>query len=68
MKIHSICLVLLVAGCQSAQAPDEAVLRQVVKQKAAEINDALLKEDFGKFADLTHPKVVELMGGRQKMM
>ena len=43
-------------------------LTQIVKGKAAEINNALIKGDYGKVADLTHPKVIEMAGGRQKMI
>src|SRR5262249_25423816 len=51
-----------------AQAADNPSVKQVVKGKVEEINNALIKEDFAKVADLTHPKVVKLMGGREKMI
>jgi hypothetical protein len=38
----------------------------VVKEKAQEVGQAVLKGDYAKVADLTYPKVVEQMGGRDK--
>ena len=35
--------------------------------QAKELIDALLRKDLDRFIDLTHPKVVELGGGREKM-
>jgi len=59
---------VLVVGWCAAPAGDEAALKNVVKGKVEEIANAVIKEDFPKVADLTHPKVVELMGGREKMI
>ncbi len=36
--------------------------------QAKELIDALLRKDLDRFLDLTHPKVVELGGGREKML
>lgn len=36
--------------------------------QAKELNDALVRKDLNRFLDLTHPKVVELGGGREKML
>jgi hypothetical protein len=60
-------LVLLVVCCITAQANDEAK-SAVVKQKAQEVGQAVLKGDYAKIADLTYPKVVEAMGGRDRMI
>lgn len=35
--------------------------------QANELNEALLRKDLDRFLELTHPKVVELGGGREKM-
>src|SRR6186713_2165856 len=40
----------------------------VVKQKASEIGKAFLSGEYGKVADLTYPKIVEALGGRDKMI
>jgi hypothetical protein len=32
------------------------------------MNDAFARKDYGRFADLTYPKVVELVGGRDQML
>jgi hypothetical protein len=60
-------VVLLLAGCNDKPA-DPAVARQSAKAGVQELNDALIKEDFGKVVDLTYPKLVEKMGGRDKMI
>jgi hypothetical protein len=40
----------------------------VVKQKAQEFGQALIKGDFAKAVDLTYPKLVEERGGRDKLI
>ena len=36
--------------------------------QAKEMNDAFARKDYGRFADLTYPKVIELAGGRDQML
>jgi hypothetical protein len=36
--------------------------------QAKEVNDAFSRKDFARFMDLTYPKVVEMAGGREKMI
>jgi len=36
--------------------------------QAKEVNDAFSRKDFARFMDLTYPKVVEMAGGREKML
>jgi hypothetical protein len=43
--------------------------REIVAQrKAEEVAQATVKGEYGKLADLTYPKVVEEMGGRDRMI
>ena len=35
--------------------------------QAKEMNDAFARKDYGRFADLTYPKVIEAAGGRDQM-
>jgi hypothetical protein len=60
-------LALLVVCCITAQANDESK-PAVVKQKAQEVGQAVIKGDYAKIADLTYPKIVEAMGGRDRMI
>ena len=60
-------LILLVACGVAARAEDEPK-SALVKKKAGEIIAAIKKEEYAKVVDLTYPKVVELMGGREKML
>ncbi len=39
-----------------------------LKLQAEEINQAFLRNDFGRVADLTYPKLVEILGGRARMI
>lgn len=41
---------------------------EVIKQKAEEMAKATLEENYPRLADFTHAKVVDLIGGRNKMI
>jgi hypothetical protein len=64
-SVHAL-LVLVV--CPIVAAAQEESRPAVVKKKAQEVGEALKKEDYAKVVDLTYPKVVELVGGREKMI
>ena len=49
-------------------AADPPLPKQVTKEKVEELNAAVIKEDNSKIVDLTHPKIVEMIGGREKMI
>jgi hypothetical protein len=66
--VRSVCLLIsFVVFCCTVQAAEETK-SAVVKQKAQEVGQAVVKEDHAKLVDLTYPKLVELMGGREKMI
>src|SRR5262245_50938779 len=69
-KIVMLGLVLAGAagGCLAAAESGDAKLQQLVKSKVEAMNTALIRGDYAKIADLTHPKVVEENGGREKMI
>jgi hypothetical protein len=58
-------LLLVLIGVD-ARADDAS--KSAVVKKAVEIGEAIKKEDYAKVIDLTYPKVIELMGGREKMI
>lgn len=60
--------VLLFGLLQTATPPAPKSQQEEIKARAEESGKAMLARDFGKLADLTYPKVVELMGGRAKMV
>jgi hypothetical protein len=61
--------VILFCFCTSVRAEEAATSKTVVvKQKAVEVGQAFLKGDYAKVADLTYPKIVEALGGREKMI
>lgn len=59
---------LVIAFIAFSARADDAAMKKIVKEKVEELNTALMKEDFGKVVDLTHARVVELMGGRDKVV
>ena len=59
---------LLLLACGVAAHAEDEPKSAVVKKKAGEIVAAIKKEEYAKVVDLTYPKVVELMGGREKML
>jgi hypothetical protein len=57
-------LLFTLAGCDKSPAATP----EQVRAKAQECADAMLSGDYGKVADLSHPKVVQEIGGKQKMI
>jgi hypothetical protein len=47
---------------------DEKVDTSKVKDLADAVGKAVLDNDYAKVADLTYPKIVEVMGGKEKMV
>jgi hypothetical protein len=52
------------APCRAADAPSPESIRAAAQSCA----DAMLKGDFEAFANFTHPKLIEMFGGRQKFI
>ncbi|HEX8559268.1 MAG TPA: hypothetical protein VF668_14275 [Pyrinomonadaceae bacterium] len=64
----ALLMLLLLAPAASAQAKlGEAAARQL-RAQAEECNRAFVEGDFGRLADYTYPKLVTLLGGREKMV
>lgn len=63
-KRRGIVLTILLASsiCNAQTGVDELLRR------ARESGDALIRGDFNKLVDLTYPKLVELIGGRARMV
>lgn len=54
------------ANQQQAKAPvSQAVQAQRVKAQAQELADAMVRDDFEKTVDLTYPRLIGLLGGRE---
>jgi len=47
---------------------DEATLKKAATAKVDEMIKALVAGDFAKIADVRHPKVIEMNGGREKLL
>lgn len=41
---------------------------KAAQEQAQACGDATVKADYGKMADFTHPKLIAILGGRQKMI
>jgi hypothetical protein len=70
-------LILISAGCKSApprqaqalpSPPSAAEGYPNLMVQAKQLEDALSRKDYGKVIDLTYPKVIEVAGGRDKML
>lgn len=55
----------VVAG---VQVGNDDALKQFIVERVQEMNNATITGDFAKVVDLTYPKIVEAMGGRDKML
>ena len=58
---------LLFSGLSLAQSLTEAQQRTNVKEQAEKMGKALLAKDLKTFISYTYPRVVESMGGKEKM-
>lgn len=67
MKHFVIAVGLAVCWAATIRA-DDAALKKTVAGKVEEMNNALINGSFAKIVDLTHPKVIEMAGGRDKMI
>jgi hypothetical protein len=67
MKTRLTGLFFLLAYGVSALAAEEKP-EQVAKRQADEVAQATIKGDFKKLAELTYPKVIEMIGGRERMI
>src|SRR5258705_6845523 len=63
MALVFVAAMVLVPRSFAAEPSPEAI-----RTEAQACADAMLKGNFEAFADLTHPKLIELMGGRQKFL
>jgi hypothetical protein len=69
MKRLSVLLLLTLLTSYLARSADAADAQlTLIKAKAEETSTALVRGDYGKMADFTHPKLVEQVGGRAKMI
>ena len=68
MNSFRVWCVVFILLCGGAKADEKPNLKEVVKEKVEALNKAVIKEEFGKVADLTHPRIVKMMGGREKMV
>lgn len=68
MKESIGAMVLLVICPIAATTHGEEPRSAVAKKQAREIGEAIKAEDYAKIIDLTYPKVIEIMGGREKMI
>jgi hypothetical protein len=64
-SIGAVILLLACGAAAPARAQEESKAA-VVKRHAQEVGESLKKKDYAKVIDLTYPKAIELMGGREK--
>jgi hypothetical protein len=62
-----ICMLVIgLVGCSKPLDKEQAVKN--LKTQAGEVGQAILKENHHKMADLTHPTLVEKLGGRTRFI
>ncbi len=62
-------LMLVATGLVAVGARgDEAAETALIKKKAQSLGDSIKKGDYATLADLTYPKVVQMAGGKEKMV
>ena len=67
IRFALIAAALIGAAAGPARADDDAIKKDV-KKLVEKMRDATLKDDYETIIDLTHPKVVKEMGGRDKAL
>jgi hypothetical protein len=67
MRFAFFFIALLHVGAALAQPNPDEIRRTLVSQAEA-VRRAMLDDDHPKMVDLTHPKLVEGVGGREKMI
>ena len=71
-----LCSMLLFAGCnraaqRTAQSSNPSTSKEGypnLTARAQELMDAVAQKDYAKIVDLTYPKVIEVGGGREKLL
>lgn len=66
--MRTLSLVLMLASSSLALRAEEKIDVSKAVDQAKLVAKAVLEGDYAKVADSTHPKVVEIMGGREKMI
>ncbi len=63
-KLSILALIISIAASCLAQNP----YSKTIKMQAEKMGDLLVKNKFKSFAIYTHPKIIEMMGGEDKMV
>jgi hypothetical protein len=77
LLIAALILISLAIGCSRKTGPVDIGVESPsewaknypnLALQARELNEAFSKKDYARFADLIHPKVIEMAGGREQMI
>src|SRR3954453_20273959 len=60
--------VVLLAVLALPLAPEDKLATAKVEEQARTLGKAFLASDWAKLSDMKHPKVIEMMGGKEKMI
>jgi hypothetical protein len=66
MRMASLLMALLFTAAQNSGFASDAT--DAAKAQAEEISQAVVRGDYKKLADLTHPKIVTQIGGKEQLM
>jgi hypothetical protein len=64
---HVLAIGTLLAATIAATA-DDVDLKKIAKAQAEELQTAIVKGDYAKVAEMSHPKAVKGLGGKEKMV
>ncbi|MFZ1255053.1 MAG: hypothetical protein WAR77_01810, partial [Saprospiraceae bacterium] len=64
-----IFILMIIGTCYSQnKTVDSSNYSDIIKEQAETMSQFLLKKNFKSFTQFTYPKLVEMMGGEQKMI
>lgn len=68
MSLYFNSLIAVTVICGTLQAQEVPSVTNTVKSDVTTMNEALFTGNYAKLVDLTHPDVVKMMGGRDRMI
>lgn len=66
--ILGLCLCISFLSCNAQEKPADTVLINTIAQQAKLMGDALVKKDYSKFVNYTHPAILKMSGGKEAMI
>jgi hypothetical protein len=68
MRVRFVSVLIVLTTLASCGSPNNAAIKLAAKAKVQALNDATIGGDYDKVADLTHPKIIQMAGCRDKLI